>query len=64
VKISRASAGGPFILRISSTVTDYCTVDTTLIYQPVNNWELDAGVNIGVTKAANDLFNHCPCSGF
>jgi hypothetical protein len=32
------------------------TVDTALIYQPVNNWELDAGVNIGVTKAANDLF--------
>ncbi len=32
------------------------TVDTALIYQPANNWELDAGVNIGVTKAANDLF--------
>jgi hypothetical protein len=32
------------------------TVDTALVYQPVNNWELDAGVNIGVTKAANDLF--------
>jgi hypothetical protein len=32
------------------------TIDTALIYQPANNWELDAGVNIGVTKAANDLF--------
>jgi Putative MetA-pathway of phenol degradation len=32
------------------------TVDTALIYQPANNWEVDAGVNIGVTKAANDLF--------
>jgi Putative MetA-pathway of phenol degradation len=32
------------------------TVDTALIYQPVNNWQLDAGVNIGVTKPANDLF--------
>jgi hypothetical protein len=32
------------------------TVDTALVYQPVNNWQLDAGVNIGVTKAANDLF--------
>jgi hypothetical protein len=32
------------------------TVDTALIYQPINNWQLDAGVNIGVTKAANDLF--------
>lgn len=32
------------------------TVDTALIYQPTNSWELDAGVNIGVTKAANDLF--------
>jgi hypothetical protein len=32
------------------------TIDTALIYQPVNNWELDAGVNIGVTRAANDLF--------
>jgi hypothetical protein len=32
------------------------TVDTALIYQPVNNWEFDAGVNIGVSKAANDLF--------
>jgi Putative MetA-pathway of phenol degradation len=32
------------------------TVDTALIYQPVDNWQLDAGVNIGVTRAANDLF--------
>jgi hypothetical protein len=32
------------------------TIDTALIYQPVNNWQLDAGVNIGVTRAANDLF--------
>jgi hypothetical protein len=32
------------------------TVDTALVYQPVDNWQLDAGVNIGVTKAANDLF--------
>jgi hypothetical protein len=32
------------------------TVDTGLIYQPTNNWQLDAGVNIGVTRAANDLF--------
>jgi hypothetical protein len=32
------------------------TIDTALIYQPANNWELDVGVNIGVTKAANDLF--------
>jgi Putative MetA-pathway of phenol degradation len=32
------------------------TVDTALVYQPINNWQLDAGVNIGVTKAANDLF--------
>ncbi len=32
------------------------TVDTALVYQPANNWQLDAGVNIGVTKAANDLF--------
>jgi Putative MetA-pathway of phenol degradation len=28
------------------------TVDTGLIYQPADNWELDAGVNIGVTRAA------------
>jgi hypothetical protein len=28
-----------------------------LIYQPPNqNWQLDAGVNIGVTKAAPGLF--------
>jgi Putative MetA-pathway of phenol degradation len=32
------------------------TIDTALVYQPVNNWQLDAGVNIGVTKAANALF--------
>jgi hypothetical protein len=32
------------------------TVDTALVYQPVNNWQLDAGVNIGVTRAANGLF--------
>jgi Putative MetA-pathway of phenol degradation len=32
------------------------TIDTALIYQPINNWELDVGVNIGVSKAANDLF--------
>jgi hypothetical protein len=32
------------------------TIDTALVYQPVNNWQLDAGVNIGVTRAANDLF--------
>lgn len=32
------------------------TIDTALIYQPVNNWEFDAGVNIGVTRAANDVF--------
>jgi hypothetical protein len=33
------------------------TFDTGLIYQPPNqNWQLDAGVNIGVTKAANGLF--------
>ena len=32
------------------------TFDTGLIYQPANNWQLDAGVNIGVTKAANGLF--------
>jgi outer membrane putative beta-barrel porin/alpha-amylase len=32
------------------------TVDTALVYQPTNNWQLDAGVNIGVTKSANDLF--------
>ncbi len=31
------------------------TVDTALVYQPVNNWQLDAGVNIGVTKPASDL---------
>jgi hypothetical protein len=32
------------------------TVDTGLIYQLANNWQVDAGVNIGVTKPANDLF--------
>ena len=32
------------------------TIDTALVYQPVDNWQMDAGVNIGVTKAANDLF--------
>jgi hypothetical protein len=32
------------------------TFDTGLIYQPAKNWQLDAGVNIGVTKAANGLF--------
>lgn len=32
------------------------TVDTALVYQPVNNWQLDAGVNTGVTKAADDVF--------
>jgi hypothetical protein len=32
------------------------TVDTALIYQPGNNWQFDAGVNVGVTRAANDLF--------
>jgi hypothetical protein len=32
------------------------TVDTALIYQPGNDWQFDAGVNIGVTRAANDLF--------
>jgi Putative MetA-pathway of phenol degradation len=32
------------------------TVDTGLVYQPANNWQLDAGVEIGVTRAANDLF--------
>jgi hypothetical protein len=33
------------------------TFDTGLIYQPPNqNWQLDAGVNIGVTKAAPGLF--------
>jgi hypothetical protein len=32
------------------------TLDTALVYQPADNWQLDAGVNIGVTKAANDLF--------
>ena len=32
------------------------TIDTALVYQPVNDWQLDAGVNIGVTRAANDLF--------
>ena len=32
------------------------TFDTALIYQPANNWQLDVGVNIGVTKPANDLF--------
>jgi hypothetical protein len=32
------------------------TVDTALVYQPGNNWQFDAGINIGVTRAANDLF--------
>jgi hypothetical protein len=32
------------------------TFDTGLVYQPASNWQLDAGVEIGVTKAANDLF--------
>jgi hypothetical protein len=32
------------------------TVDTGLIYQPIRNWELDAGANIGVTRAADDVF--------
>jgi Putative MetA-pathway of phenol degradation len=32
------------------------TIDTALIYQPGNDWQFDAGVNIGVTRAANDLF--------
>jgi hypothetical protein len=32
------------------------TVDTGLIFQATSNWQLDAGVNIGVTKPANDLF--------
>ena len=32
------------------------TLDTALVYQPANNWQLDAGVNVGVTKSANGLF--------
>ena len=32
------------------------TIDTALVYQPVDNWQLDAGVNVGVTRAANGLF--------
>jgi Putative MetA-pathway of phenol degradation len=32
------------------------TFDAGLVYQPVNNWQLDAGVNTGLTKAANDAF--------
>lgn len=32
------------------------TVDTALVYQPVDNWQVDVGANIGVTKAANDVF--------
>jgi hypothetical protein len=32
------------------------TIDTALIYQPISNWQFDAGVNIGVTRATNELF--------
>ncbi len=32
------------------------TIDTALVYQPGTNWQFDAGVNIGVTRPANDLF--------
>ncbi len=32
------------------------TVDTGLVYLSKHDWQLDAGVNVGVTKAANDLF--------
>jgi hypothetical protein len=32
------------------------TVDTALVYQPASNWQMDAGVNIGVRRQANDLF--------
>jgi hypothetical protein len=31
------------------------TVNTGLVYLAADNWEIDAGVNIGVTKAASDL---------
>jgi Putative MetA-pathway of phenol degradation len=33
------------------------TVDTALIYQPGNNWQFDAGINVGVTRAAQNLFS-------
>jgi hypothetical protein len=62
------SLGHPITKKLSTYVefaTDFSTaaqsswsgtIDTALVYQPVENWQLDAGVNIGVTKAANDLF--------
>lgn len=31
------------------------TVDSALVYQPTNNFEVDVGANVGVTKQANDL---------
>jgi hypothetical protein len=66
--INSAALGHPITKKLSTYIelwTDISTeahqswvgtVDTGLIYQLANNWELDAGVNIGVTKAAHDLF--------
>lgn len=66
--LNSVSLGHPITRKLSSYIelaTDISTaahsswigtVDTALIYQPANNWQLDAGVNIGVTKSANDLF--------
>ncbi len=60
------SLGHPITKQFSTYVelaTDFSTaarwvgtIDTALIYQPVKNWQLDAGVNIGVTRSADDLF--------
>jgi hypothetical protein len=66
--LASASLGHPITKRLSTYIEFTAdisppehsswvgTVDTGLIFQPANNWQLDAGVNIGVTKPANDLF--------
>jgi hypothetical protein len=66
--LNSVSLGHPITKRLSTYIefwTDVTTeahhswigtVDTGLIYEPIKNWELDAGANIGVTRAANDVF--------
>jgi Putative MetA-pathway of phenol degradation len=66
--LASASLGHPITKRLSTYVEFTAdidppahdswlgTVDTGLIFQPASNWQLDAGVNIGVTKPAHDLF--------
>jgi hypothetical protein len=66
--INSVSLGHPITKRLATYIefwTDISTeahsswkgtIDTALIYEPIRNWELDAGVNIGVTRAADDVF--------